>query len=138
MKDKTGDWQILRFDYILRKIIKIVIKECENYNEDTYDIVWFYMLDSLMKLKQYQIKVLNKLKTKLYLEVHENKEFDGDAKKLKKQEMTEKYDEHIENVNQFFKSRMSFIIENTLKYIEFESFLDHIVRHDASILFVEL
>ena len=72
MKDKTGDWQILRFDYILRKIIKIVIKECENYNEDTYDIVWFYMLDSLMKLKQYQIKVLNKLKTKLYLEVHEN------------------------------------------------------------------
>ena len=52
--------------------------------------------------------------------------------------MTEKYYEHIENVNQFFKSRMSFIIENTLKYIEFESFLDHIVRHDASILFVEL
>ena len=122
----------------MRKIIKTVIKECENYNEDTYDIVWFYMLDSLMKLKQFQIKVLNKLKSKLYLEVHEDTDLDGDAKKLRKQEITEKYDGHIDDVNQFFKSRISFIIENTLKYIEFESFLDHIVRHDASILFVEL
>lgn len=138
MKNKTGDWQIIRFDYILRKIIKTVIRECENYNEDTYDIIWFYMLDSLMKLKQFQVKILNKLRTKLYLKVHENKDLDEDAKKSKKQEITQKYDEHIENINSFFKSRTSFIIENTLKYIEFESFLDHIVRHDASILFVEL
>ena len=96
------------------------------------------MLDSLMKLKQFQVKILNKLRTKLYLKVHENKDLDEDAKKSKKQEITQKYDEHIENINSFFKSRTSFIIENTLKYIEFESFLDHIVRHDASILFVEL
>ena len=68
MRNKTGHWQILRFDYILRKIIKIVIKECENYNEDTYDIIWFYVLDSLLKIKQMQMKVLKKLKAKLLVE----------------------------------------------------------------------
>lgn len=115
-----------------------MIKECENYNEDTYDIIWFYMLDSLLKIKQLQIKILSKLKLKLQKEIYENIELEDEIKKTYMQEIENKYDEHIDDVNLFFKSRISFMIENTLKYIEFASFLDHMVRHDASILFVEL
>lgn len=115
-----------------------MIKECENYNEDTYDIIWFYMLDSLLKIKQLQIKILSKLKLKLQKEIYENIELEDEIKKTYMQEIENKYDEHIDDVNLFFKSRISFMIENTLKYIEFDSFLDHMVRHDASILFVEL
>jgi len=39
-----------------------------------------------------------------------------------------KYDTHIDNVEEFFKSRTDYVIENILKYIELNEFLDHIVE----------
>ena len=43
---------MIRFDYILRKIMKICIKDStENFNENTIEQVWFFTLDSVFKIK---------------------------------------------------------------------------------------
>lgn len=41
-------------------------------------------------------------------------------------------------MEKFFKSRVDYVIENTLKYIELKDLLDHIVKHDEEIKFHEL
>jgi hypothetical protein len=41
-------------------------------------------------------------------------------------------------LEKFFKSRVDYVIENTLKYIELKDLLDHIVKHDEEIKFHEL
>ena len=41
-------------------------------------------------------------------------------------------------MEEFFKSRIDFVIENTLKYIELEEFLKHMVRNDENIKYSEL
>ena len=41
-------------------------------------------------------------------------------------------------MEEFFKSRIDFVIENTLKYIELEVFLKHMVRNDENIKYSEL
>lgn len=57
--DEISTSQILRFDHIVRKIIKICGKDStENYNEETIDKIWFYTLDSILRIKQQQMKVL--------------------------------------------------------------------------------
>ena len=49
-----------------------------------------------------------------------------------------KAQKHIDNLEEFFKSRLAYVIENTLKHIELNDFLDHIVKHDENIIFEEL
>lgn len=41
-------------------------------------------------------------------------------------------------MEEFFKSRITYIIESTLKHIELNDFLNHIVRNNESIIFKEL
>lgn len=43
-------------------------------------------------------------------------------------DLKNKYDTYIDNVEEFFKSRIDYVIENILKYIELNEFLDHIVE----------
>jgi hypothetical protein len=53
-------------------------------------------------------------------------------------QMSDLYEKYIVNMEKFFKSRIDFVIENTLKYIELEEFLKHMVRNDGNIKFNEL
>lgn len=53
-------------------------------------------------------------------------------------QIPEKYQLYIRNLEEFVQSRITFVIENTLKYIELSDFLSHIVRHDENIMFKEL
>ena len=46
--------------------------------------------------------------------------------------------QHMDNLEEFFKSRLAYVIENTLKYIELSDFLDHIVKNDENIIYSEL
>ena len=48
-----------------------------------------------------------------------------------------RYHTHITNLEDFFKSRITYVIENTLKHIELEEFLDHIVQNNNNIQFIE-
>jgi hypothetical protein len=53
----------MRFDQIIRKIIKRCINEStENFNEETIDEVWFFALDSIFKVKTEQMQMLQKLR----------------------------------------------------------------------------
>lgn len=50
---------ILRFDYIVRKVIKICARDStENFSEETIDKMWFFALDQIFKIKTDQIKML--------------------------------------------------------------------------------
>lgn len=63
--DEVAQSQIIRFDFILRKIIQICGKDStENYNETTIDKIWFFALDSILKIKQEQITMLEGLREK--------------------------------------------------------------------------
>jgi len=65
-KFSKNEWNTslcLRFDYLLRKVIKISIKEStENINEETIAMVWFYMLDSMLKVRSEQITILETIR----------------------------------------------------------------------------
>ena len=51
--------KIIRFDYIIRKVIKICNRDStDNYSEETIDKMWFFTLDQIMKIKNEQIKML--------------------------------------------------------------------------------
>lgn len=50
----------------------------------------------------------------------------------------DKYQSLYEKMEEFFKDRIAYVIENTLKYIDLSDFLDHIVRHDSDIQYKEL
>jgi len=52
--------------------------------------------------------------------------------------MAQKYEQHIENFEEFFKSRLNFVIESSLNHIELKVFLDRLVGHDENIKFAEL
>ena len=58
--------QILRFDYIVRKVTKICELDSkasvENNEEDKIDKVWFFALDSMLKIKNELLSMLNNLK----------------------------------------------------------------------------
>ena len=120
---------IIRFDYIICKVMKISIKEStDNFNEETIDKIWFFSLDSIFKIKSQQMKLLETIKnnqieiaktTGLLLSEAQAQEDIEEARK--------KYDEHISNLEEFFKSRIQFIIEHLLKHIELEQFFDHII-----------
>jgi hypothetical protein len=50
---------IIRFDYIVRKVIKICARDStENFSEETIDKMWFFALDQIFKIKTEQIKML--------------------------------------------------------------------------------
>jgi len=54
---------IVRFDYIVRKVVKISTKEStENPSEDTINLTWFYTLDSIFALRAQQLKILESIK----------------------------------------------------------------------------
>ena len=49
--DDINKSEILRFDYILRKIVKICKSEStDNFNENTIDMIWFYSLDQMLDI----------------------------------------------------------------------------------------
>jgi hypothetical protein len=49
--DDINKSEILRFDYVLRKIVKICKSEStDNYNENTIDMIWFYSLDQMLEI----------------------------------------------------------------------------------------
>ena len=63
---------IVRFDYIIRKVMKIIGKEStENFNEETIDKIWFFTLDSILKIKSEQTKTLENLRDLLLHQVGE-------------------------------------------------------------------
>ena len=50
--DDINKSEILRFDYVLRKIVKICKSEStDNYNENTIDMIWFYSLDQMLEIQ---------------------------------------------------------------------------------------
>lgn len=49
-----------------------------------------------------------------------------------------KFNSYNSNLEMFFRSRIAYIIEQTLKHIELSEFLDHMVNKDHEILFKEL
>lgn len=54
---------IKRFDYIVRKVVKICGKEStENFNEETIDKMWWFALDLIFKIKSQEIKILERLR----------------------------------------------------------------------------
>jgi hypothetical protein len=51
--------QIIRFDYIIRKAMKICGKESkESQNFENVDKTWFYVLESMFKIKLEQTRLL--------------------------------------------------------------------------------
>ena len=52
--------------------------------------------------------------------------------------VAQKYGQHISNFEEFFKSRLNFVIESSLNHIELKVFLDRLVGHDQNIKFAEL
>lgn len=125
--------------------MKIIGKEStENFDEETIDKIWFFTLDSILKIKSEQTKTLENLRDLLLHQVGEapkaeSEQEDGNKDKATQREaIKNEYNSYIESVSEFFKSRIAYTIENTLKYIELSDFLDHIVRHDENIQFTEL
>jgi len=54
---------LTRFDSIVRKVMKINVKEStENVDEETINMVWFFTLDSIFKIKQEQIHTLEAIR----------------------------------------------------------------------------
>lgn len=49
-----------------------------------------------------------------------------------------KYQNHIKNFEDFFQSRLNFVIEQSLNHIELKVFLDRVVGHDQDLRFAEL
>jgi len=55
---------IIRFDYILRKVMRLCEKEStENYNEETIQKVWYYVLDLLLQTRSDNIQILRALQS---------------------------------------------------------------------------
>jgi len=111
----------------------------ENFNEQTIDMMWFFVLDSIFKIKADQLKVLERLRDEEHVNnLPPKSEKKDDEDSLDTKESLNKYDVHLQNLIFFFKSRISYVIENTLKYIELSDFLDHIVMKDRHIKYQEL
>jgi len=63
MKNGLDQSLIIRFDYIVRKVMKICARDStENFSEETIDKMWFFALDQIFKIKNEQIKMLKKIK----------------------------------------------------------------------------
>lgn len=61
--DDINKSEILRFDYILRKIVKICKSEStDNYSENTIDMIWFYCLDQMLEIQQKEVKILQSIR----------------------------------------------------------------------------
>jgi hypothetical protein len=54
---------IVRFDNIIRKVVKISIKESnENPDEDKINLTWFYTLDKIFSIRAEQLNILEAVK----------------------------------------------------------------------------
>lgn len=54
---------MVRFDYIIRKVLKIIGKEStDNFNDETIDKIWFFTLDSILRIKSEQTKMVENLR----------------------------------------------------------------------------
>lgn len=82
--------------------------------------------------------MLESLRDMLLEKIDENPLLVDADKKMEREAVQKKYTLYIESISEFFRSRIGYAIEHTLKYIEFGEFLDHIVDHDGDIEFVEL
>lgn len=131
---------LVRFDYLLRKVINCCAKEStENFNEDTIQQTWFFMLDSIFHIKYKQLDILNKLKEGAIAKARQaGILLSDDGLNADIEDVNKRYAGHTANVDEFFKSRIAFAVEQTLKHIELEEFLDHIVTNDQEIMFKEL
>jgi hypothetical protein len=116
---------IVRFDYLLRKTVNASAKEStENYNEDTLHKTWFSLLDAIFKVKYSQLKILDRLREQA------SDSLTGTS--------ASEYEAHSRNLEVFFKSRVAYVVERTLKHIGPEEFLDHVAANDDDIMFKEL
>lgn len=60
--DKEQGYMV-RFDYIIRKVLKIIGKEStDNFNDETIDKIWFFTLDSILRIKSEQTKMVENLR----------------------------------------------------------------------------
>ena len=107
--------------------------------------MWFFALDQIFKIKNEQIKMLQKIRDTKVDNIMQLNPKDQDSLITEDQQpgqilkqLSERYEGFIKNMEEFFKSRIDFVIENTLKYIELEEFLKHMVRNDGNIKFSEL
>ena len=115
--EKTAKDMIIRFDYILRKVMRLCEKEStENYNEETIQKVWYYVLDLLLQTRSDNIQILRALQSA-----------DPD-----------RYELLLWRLGSFFQPRIKFTIEQTLVHIELDEFLSHIIRLEDYIDFSEL
>ena len=64
MKNNDQDVSLmLRFDYIIRKVMKIIGKESnDNFNDETTDKIWFFTLDSILPIKTVQTRMIEDLR----------------------------------------------------------------------------
>lgn len=124
---------LVRFDYLLRKAVNASAKEStENFNEATIQTTWFTTLDSIFKVKYSQLRILRKLKEQA---VFQKNPVGGLAQA---RALVMKYEAHARNVEEFYRSRIAFVVERTLKHIGPEEFLDHVAASDGEIMFKEL
>lgn len=55
--------QIIRFDHVIRKAMKICVKESkENQNFENVDKTWFFVLECMFKIRQGQTRILQRIK----------------------------------------------------------------------------
>lgn len=130
---------MVRFDYIIRKVMKVIGKESnDNFNDEATDKIWFFTLDSILPIKYEQTRMIEDLRDLLIQKIEENQLLIDEDKKAEKEAVLKKYNRHIKSLDEFFKSRIAYAIEHTLKWIELDKFLAHIVGHDEDIEFNEL
>ena len=61
------------------------------------------------------------------------------ARLLKPEQASElQYQNHLKNFEDFFHSRLNFVIDQSLNHIEMNVFLDRVVGHDEDLKFSEL
>ena len=109
--------------------MKISIKDStENFNENTIEQVWFFTLDSVFEIKRYYIKMFKALKDKKSKRMAQlsDKELEEITSLDDQAEEKAKYEKCIKVLDQFLQSRIDYVIENTLAYVELDMFLDHI------------
>lgn len=125
---------------MLRKAVSASAKEStENFNEDTVQETWFSTLDDTFRIKYAQLRILSKLKDQGIEKVKSTGlARDADPRSPAMLAVTAKYNAHSRNLEEFFKSRIAYAVERTLKHIGPEEFLDHVAAGEGEIEFKEL
>ena len=97
-------------------------------------MTWFYTLDKIFSIRGQQLTILEAVKKEQVKIVKQTSLLMSEDQAHQEIEAIEaKYSTHIANMTEFLQSRISYIIESTLKKIELSDFLDHIVHENKDI-----